>query len=981
MSKIIASTYQIKQQIGAGGGGIVYLAEHLRLHKQVVLKADRRTIAAKPEVLRREVDALKNLSHTYIPQVYDFLEEDGVVYTVMDYIAGESLDKLLARGVRFSQAQVIAWACELLDALCYLHSRPPHGILHGDIKPANIMLTPDGDIRLIDFNIALALGEEGAVKVGFSRGYASPEHYGMDFWTTAPEKQPEAEMEATEPLETTELLEATEPLETTELLETTEPLETTELLTTEPLSSAASSPAVQQSGSVSRGNHGVLLDVRSDIYSLGATLYHLFTGRKPDGNPAQMKTIVMPECSEAVAAIIQKAMQWNPDARFQTAQEMLEAFENLHRQDARTKRFHRLCAGTALALTVVFLLGGGTAFVGLHQMEQIQNARALAEYSQNALQKGNITEAIRLALSAFPAEQGRFDAPRTAEAQYALTQALGVYDLTDGLKIQESLELPSEPLEVVVSDSGNRMAVLYAYKVCIIDTASAKILATLPAETSALDEMVFYGDKTLFYAGENGLCAYDIDAKTTIWSGSPATAIALSADGKTIAAIYKDENQATIYNAENGAIQKVISFGNRKQSVAVHDTFANPKDNLFALNADGTRLAVSFADGGVSVYHLQDSELDIELFDTSDYTHFEGGFSGNYLAFSATKDNESLFAVIDVVNIEQIGGFDSTMPFGVYANENGIYLSNQTLLVKLDPVSGEQTEMAYTDADIKRFSVSQTGTAVTTTDGKAYFFDNHAKQIGSENAEESFDFTAFGGEYAVLASQNTPVIRIYKQENHADKQIFTYDAAYPHDEARVSTDGKTVLLFQYDRFRLYAIDGTILKEVSIPNAEEVYDQQYRREEDGCYLDVIYNDGKIDRYSAADGTLLNTSQGEKPDASLYEEFTTEHWRIAAPLHGAPEVYDLKTGKFIRNLESDAYLTYVTQVGQCLLTEYVSMDGERYGLLLNENGETIAKMPYLCDIIGQKLIFDDGAGNLRQTKLYTAEELIQQAQMQK
>lgn len=181
MSQIIAGIYEIKQQIGAGGGGVVYLGRHLRLDKQVVLKADKRTLNTKPEALRREVDMLKGLSHTYIPQVYDFVQQDGVVYTVMDFIEGESLDKILKRGQLPSQPQLIAWACELLEALAYLHSRPPHGILHGDIKPANIMLRPNGSICLIDYNIALALGEDGAVRVGHSRGYASPEHYGEEF--------------------------------------------------------------------------------------------------------------------------------------------------------------------------------------------------------------------------------------------------------------------------------------------------------------------------------------------------------------------------------------------------------------------------------------------------------------------------------------------------------------------------------------------------------------------------------------------------------------------------------------------------------------------------------------------------------------------------------------------------------------------------------------------------------------------------------
>ena len=80
-------------KLGSGGGGNVYLARHIRLDKKVVLKADKRKITTPPELLRREVDVLKNLRHPNIPQVYDFFVENDTVYTVMDYIQGESLDK------------------------------------------------------------------------------------------------------------------------------------------------------------------------------------------------------------------------------------------------------------------------------------------------------------------------------------------------------------------------------------------------------------------------------------------------------------------------------------------------------------------------------------------------------------------------------------------------------------------------------------------------------------------------------------------------------------------------------------------------------------------------------------------------------------------------------------------------------------------------------------------------------------------------
>ncbi|MCI8517843.1 MAG: hypothetical protein HFG75_13425 [Hungatella sp.] len=77
MASVIAGNYEIQDQIGTGGGRIVYMGRHMRLDKKIVLKADRRKLGTKPEILRREVDMLKDLSHTYIPQVYDFVQEDG----------------------------------------------------------------------------------------------------------------------------------------------------------------------------------------------------------------------------------------------------------------------------------------------------------------------------------------------------------------------------------------------------------------------------------------------------------------------------------------------------------------------------------------------------------------------------------------------------------------------------------------------------------------------------------------------------------------------------------------------------------------------------------------------------------------------------------------------------------------------------------------------------------------------------------------
>ena len=75
-----------------------------------------------------------------------------------------------------------------------------------------------------------------------------------------------------------------------------------------------------------------------------------------------------------------------------------------------------------------------------------------------------------------------------------------------------------------------------------------------------------------------------------------------------------------------------------------------------------------------------------------------------------------------------------------------------------------------------------------------------------------------------------------------------------------------------------------------------------------------------------------------------------------------------------LEKDSYLTYVTQLGEYIVTEYISAAGQRYGLLLNDRLETLAYLPDLCDIAGDQLVFDYGSGNLRQCRLYSLQELV-------
>ena len=946
MPGIIDSTYEIIEKLGAGGGGNVYLARHIRLNKKVVLKIDKRKLSTKPEILRREVDVLKNLRHAHIPQVYDFFVEDGSVITVMDYIEGESLDRPLKRGEVFSQAQVVTWAKQVLDALEYMHSpthgEPPKGYVHSDIKPANIMRLPDNSVCLIDFNISLAIGEYSFV--GRSVGYASPEHYGLDY---------------------------SNPYEDADSDDTqTDSDETSADDSDETMTSTADS---QSQPSSAMGGKRILPDVRSDIYSLGATLYHMLCGQRPPRDAKNVVPLPKDKFSPLICDIIAKAMTPNPDLRYQSAAEMRKAFDTLRQKDPRTLKLKRRKRIVISVFSILLAAGLFATFVGLKRIQRNDEILKNAEYSQTALKKGDVNAAIDYALEALPNENKLFDPPYRPQAQKALTDALGVYNLADEYKQQGTVSLESAPLYLSVSPDGTTGACICSKQLVIFDTEKCSITKKLEADPSALSEVEFIDDDTVAYAGSNGLCVYDVKNDKELWCGQKATAIAVSADASTVMGIYRDEGFATVYNAKDGSELAKLDLDGGKQSVLENDSFANPQNNLVELSDDGSYAAVSLSDGRVLLADIKTGDI-FTVFDDKSYNSFGGCFLNGYFALTASNGNTSEFELFDIESGELCA--QSHSDNGAYllrCDDKKLFIKEKGVIAVLDTDTGDQATVVDSDEIITQFSISE-GHIASLTDNGIAFYTREGSLINAIEGESPYSLCSMSGDICLAANGNDPVIQLFKYDRDDSSLTAQYINDFEHDESRVCDTDGNIMQFNIDHFRIIDKDGNVIAEQQLDTPEKEYDQQFIRSGSVPVLEVTYYDGTVKCYSSKDGSLVETKAIDKPDKELISTFETESYTVTSPLHGAATVKNNKNGKEIGELTKEGYLSYVYEYDSDLIAIFTSDEGEKYGLILDEKLETIAYLPYLTDFYNDKLIFDYPTGSIKSSPIYSIDELI-------
>ena len=289
-------TYEIRSVIGRGGMSTVYLAEHKRLHTCWAVKEVRKAQGARFDFLA-ESNILKNLDHRMLPRIVDIFEDESAVYIVEDYVKGITLQAFLDRETRVEETRGVQWFLDLCDVLDYLHRQTPHPIIYRDMKPANIMLQPDGMLKLIDFGIARAYKQESggdtACCIG-TKGYAAPEQFGT-----------------------------------------------------------------------------AQTDARTDIYSLGVTMYHLLTGKSPYAPPYGFVPArqLVPSLSCGMEHILSRCVQPEPEARYQSVAELVDDLNHRYRYDHVYRKYVAArWAKTALILgllaTSAALMISGRAVMG-----------------------------------------------------------------------------------------------------------------------------------------------------------------------------------------------------------------------------------------------------------------------------------------------------------------------------------------------------------------------------------------------------------------------------------------------------------------------------------------------------------------------------------------------------------------------------------------------------------------------------------------
>ncbi len=351
------------EKIGAGGMGEVYLAENVHHRKRYALKILPQELARDTGFRQRffsEARVMSELDHAGIVRVHHMGEDQGTYFLVMDYVTGPggtplSLLELLktAPAGRIELGRVCAWARQIAEGLAHAHAS---GVVHRDIKPANVLIDQQEAVRITDFGLAKAVGDEFLHSQIHQSG--SGHQTLSDMPTIGPDSRGSGASPACErTLSDQPTWKAEGQTSTSSLLGTYDYM----------------SP--EQRGELP----GTALGTGSDVYSFGVMLFQLLTGRRPTGRKAAADIVT--GLSKGWDVIIDRCMEYRPQDRYKDGAELLTAVDEFIVSDPGEQRISRgpwvliaaLLLGFAVAGVYWTWKGGGVG-VGDGRLEGPTNA-------------------------------------------------------------------------------------------------------------------------------------------------------------------------------------------------------------------------------------------------------------------------------------------------------------------------------------------------------------------------------------------------------------------------------------------------------------------------------------------------------------------------------------------------------------------------------------------------------------------------------
>lgn len=383
---VLGPDYENLTLMSTGGMGVLFRAHKRGLDVEVVVKRVKARYRGRMNETR-EANILKNLRNQYLPRIYDIIYgSDGFIYTVMDYIPGCNLQEYVERHGALSQKQSLKWLRQLCEVIAYLHrQRPP--VIHCDIKPQNVMITPEGDICLIDFNTSLIYEDAELNALGVTHGYAAPEQYRLS----------------------------------SQVLERIPPGARAEW--------AAWSKAASSWGGISE---------RTDLYGIGAVGYFMLTGYAPAHSLGEVIPLSRYniKLTDALREVIERAMSPAPKGRFPSAQAMCTALDNLKKADRRYRGWKVRCQVTAVVLGALALVSVFAIWTGfeLRGREQSDRYLQLVAEADSLIEQQQYEDGLSILSGAISMDGKRIEAYiRAATILYRLGRYEECIDLLDGI--------------------------------------------------------------------------------------------------------------------------------------------------------------------------------------------------------------------------------------------------------------------------------------------------------------------------------------------------------------------------------------------------------------------------------------------------------------------------------------------------------------------------------------------------------------------